>query len=236
MTEETTHFAVADAHDEWALSWPAVWAFICIFGAAGAWFGQLAHWGARPGQAGLISGICFLVCAVAAGHDAATSRVPNPLTYTAILLGLALNCLPGILRLAGISATDWIGAVGPTQSLMGFGLCAGIGLACIFMAGMGGGDMKLLAGIGAMLGSHQVTRVMFCALGVAVPFALVNLLLAGKLNAILRAGAMNLLSLLYFKRPLAAPGVAKGKIPMALPILIGMVLARTLPVDRYLGL
>ncbi len=176
--------AAAVGEAEASLSWPALWAVIFILGATGAYIAQRAH-GAGPGL--FISTTCLMICLIAAGYDAATSRIPNQLTYTAILAGFLLNSLPGMFKLLGFpGATQWIGAAGPSQSLLGFGLCAGIGLLCLFLAGMGGGDLKLLAAIGALLGSHQASLVMICALVVAVPYAILNLLALGKLNRILR--------------------------------------------------
>lgn len=77
--------------------------------------------------------------AVAAFWDLRTRRIPNWLTLPAALLGLALN--------VAISGSD-----GLRQS--GLGLLAGLALLSIPFAigGMGAGDVKMLAAIGAFAG------------------------------------------------------------------------------------
>ena len=92
--------------------------------------------------------LAIVVCVLAALLDACTRRIPNTLTYVAILGGLAINLLAAGLAYgsAGHPGTvaQWLGAPGITQSLLGFAVCAGLGILGA-MAGIGGGDIKLLA-------------------------------------------------------------------------------------------
>jgi prepilin peptidase CpaA len=88
----------------------------------------------------VIYAACALVCALAgAGFDVATRRIPNILTGTALLLGLALH-----------------GGMGGWRQLV---TAAAAGLICglIFLVfhiagGMGGGDVKLIAAVACCSG------------------------------------------------------------------------------------
>jgi prepilin peptidase CpaA len=84
-----------------------------------------------------------LVCAtliVAAYIDGKQLRVPNWITFPMVLAGLAYNGFVG-----GLGGLEW--------ALSG----AGVGLLCLLplyaVGGMGAGDVKLMAGVGAWLGS-----------------------------------------------------------------------------------
>ena len=127
--------------------------------------------------------LCTGAVLVAAGFDAATGRIPNPITYTAILLGLSVNSLGMVLRrVAPGVAAHWLGVAGPTQALLGLLVFGGIGMVCLLLAGMGGGDMKLLAAVGAMLGLSRAADALACGVAVAVVYAVINLVLSGRLK------------------------------------------------------
>jgi len=191
---------------------------------------------ARPaGDAGgglFLPVLCLVVLTVAAGFDAATGRIPNPLTYVAILAGLTLNCVALTLtQVAPRFAASWLGAAGPTQALLGFLLFGGIGLVGVLFAGMGGGDMKLLGAIGALLGLPRAADVLICGAAIAVLYALINLLIAGRLNATFRIAACHLLNWFYLRRWSLADDrespASRRTIPLAIPLLAGMLLAQT---------
>lgn len=86
--------------------------------------------------------------------DVLRRKIYNSTTYPGILLALAWNawgtwvgCEPGT---AEIGLFGWIG-IG--ESLVGFAGCGFVMLVCyVFFPGVGGGDIKLLAMIGAFLG------------------------------------------------------------------------------------
>lgn len=76
---------------------------------------------------------------VACWYDVRQHRVPNWLNLS-LLIG-ALTC-----------RTLWMGAAGLTEGLMGMGVGFGLLVLLWAMNGMGAGDVKLMAAIGAWLG------------------------------------------------------------------------------------
>ena len=82
--------------------------------------------------------------------DVRTSRIPNWLTYSGLLLALLLRLV--VLGWAGLRS----GVVGM--------LVAGILFCILFVMGaMGGGDVKLVASVGAWVGNDQVVSVLLAA-------------------------------------------------------------------------
>lgn len=185
------------------LPWIWIWAGVLVLSVCGAAVGPIPP------------SLAVAVCLLAAGFDAATSRIPNQITYVAILLGLAMN---GASELA-----PRLGAAGLMQSLAGLAFCAALGVVCVLLAGMGGGDMKLLAALGAILGFTAVGFVLLCALAVAVVYAVANLLIAGRLNAVMRAAAVWLLQAFYLRQVVPVSAVSKSTIPLAVPLLLGLI-------------
>ncbi len=83
--------------------------------------------------------------AAAAIWDLRTKRIPNWLTYPAIVLGLALN-----LALSGYAG---LGA-----SLLGTAAGTALLFVPFALGGMGAGDVKMLAAVGALAGPAFVFR------------------------------------------------------------------------------
>ena len=90
----------------------------------------------------------LLVLTVAAGgvYDARTGKVPNALNYPAILTGL--------VYWAGVSLWSDQPGIGPSAA----GLAAGLAPFAVIYAlgGRGGGDVKLMAAVGALSASWRV--------------------------------------------------------------------------------
>ena len=79
---------------------------------------------------------------IAAISDAYSRRIPNVLVVAGFFAGLGLN-----IWLAG-----WPGA---QQSLLGFGLAALVYVPLFILRAMGGGDVKLMAAAGAIVGPRD---------------------------------------------------------------------------------
>lgn len=87
----------------------------------------------------LLWAILLALLAVAAGTDLTSQKIPNWITYPGVLLGLGLRGLLG----------GWPFA---EDGLRGLVVCGGIMLLCFLMFQLGGGDLKLVAMMGAFLG------------------------------------------------------------------------------------
>ena len=212
------------------VSWTAVWIVVASLTAVLASGLVFATHGTRGFFVPLLAST---VCLLAAFFDAWTGRIPNPLTYTAIALGLALNAIAPVMHRLGLDmVVTWLGGPGAMASVMGFGACAVLGLlGAVAGAGVHGGDLKLLAALGALLGLVQTGSVLMLALAVAVVYAIINLALLGRLNAAVRTGTQRLMEVMYLKRfhtPLPGdPAVADvTHIPMAVPLAIGLILTQ----------
>jgi Flp pilus assembly protein protease CpaA len=133
---------------------------------------------------------------VGAAVDLRSRRIPNAITFGSAILGflvnLALRHGPG----AGLSAEGWL---------------AGIGILLLpFIArGVGGGDVKLLAAVGAWTGPGYVIQCLFWAALAGCAVALGMLVVRGQLIgtlrlAIVRAGYIVLMAIIFLVPPLAS--------------------------------
>jgi prepilin peptidase CpaA len=118
--------------------------------------------------------------AVAAVTDARARRIPNWLTATVALAGLAQSLAPWHVITA-------------LQSV--YGLLAGFGITFLLyiIGGRGGGDVKLTAGIGAWLGPAAVVIVLLVAAVVSLISALITTTAQGKLLKLFKSAALMLL-------------------------------------------
>jgi Flp pilus assembly protein protease CpaA len=98
--------------------------------------------------------------AIAAWTDLRERKLYNWNTYSGMLVGLAIHLLPG-------SPIAW------TDSLAGWAACGGIMLLCFVLMPVGGGDVKLLAMMGAGLGLEDgLTALLWtCTLGAVLAAA-----------------------------------------------------------------
>jgi prepilin peptidase CpaA len=85
----------------------------------------------------------FGVLAVATFTDLRSRRIPNWLVLPFLIAGMAVS----------VWAHGWHGAA---QSLEGFGLGAAVFGLLFFLGGMGMGDVKLCAAVGAWIGPSQL--------------------------------------------------------------------------------
>jgi prepilin signal peptidase PulO-like enzyme (type II secretory pathway) len=229
--------------DEKTIPWGATWVLLVSLSAV---ISSILVMGLHTSRGFFVAVLTAGVCILAALFDAWTMRIPNPLTYTAILLGIALNLLSsGLVRFGSLHADTvvrWLGAPGISQSLLGFGVCAILAAAAQGL-GVGGGDAKLLTALGALLGLAGMGSVMVAALSVAFCYAVINLAAFGKLKTFTSYLAVQGLELAYFRRfqmPAQDPQ-EQGKpalqrsLPMAVPLAIGLVLAELIDLQARLA-
>ncbi|MBL8746323.1 MAG: prepilin peptidase [Phycisphaerae bacterium] len=190
----------------------------------------------RRGSGLFVLVTCYLVSIAAAWIDSAMRRVPNVLTYPAIIFGLALNCLvvPLIGALDGELVLRWIGSPGAAQAAWGFLLCAGFGIISFISRGLGGGDVKLLAAIGALIGLSAVIPVLFNTLVIAAVVGVLNWAVRGELVSRIQVVSLGLLQFAATRR-----GIAKvypfqpREAPFCLSLLLGMILSHFFAVHEY---
>jgi prepilin peptidase CpaA len=152
----------------------------------------------------------------AAVQDVRTRRIRNWLTLSLAGSGLLASLVPH-------------GGVTPTQSLMGLGVGFAIPFALFVLGALGGGDVKLLAAIGAWIGPADVFRVFVVAAIVGLVIVLVQCTAQGKLFALFRNSAVLTMNLMHVgelgARHLAETGQACRSIDRPLPYAVPLLAA-----------
>lgn len=156
----------------------------------------------------------LVIAIVAAGWDLWTRRIPNVLTFGAAAAGLGYHLAIGGLTGLGHGAAGW--AVGAAIFIVPFAL-----------RGLGGGDVKLLAALGAWVGPSDVLWVAAYA-AIAGGVMAVGVALG---TGYLRRAFHNIWMLLMHWRvagltalpQLTLEGSSAPKLAYAVPILAGMV-------------
>ena len=157
---------------------------------------------------------CLTIASLACVTDLSTRRIPNGLTFSAALLGFVYQFLSGGLDGLGYAALGWL--VGAVVFIVPFAL-----------GGLGGGDVKLLAALGAWLGPADV---MWLSLYAGIAGGILALVVSA-LHGYLGTALQNVYLLLCHWRVAgieAVPAItlehSKGpKLAYAFPILTGAV-------------
>jgi len=110
------------------------------------------------------------------GLDVRTRRIPNVVTGPAIVLGAALNFLHG-------------GLPGLVMSLTGFVVTVAVLLAPFALGGIGGGDVKMMAALGTLLGPRLAFLGLALGMILGGAIMIVHLGRLGRLGEKLRATA-----------------------------------------------
>jgi prepilin peptidase CpaA len=115
----------------------------------------------------------FALLTWAAAVDVRERRIPNWLTLSLLLAGLA-------------QSWTWAHTVTPGQSFLGFLAGFGLAFAMFGLGALGGGDVKLLAGIGAWLGPTGVLMVFAAEALIGLAYVLGHAAVQGRLAALCR--------------------------------------------------
>jgi prepilin peptidase CpaA len=91
-----------------------------------------------------------LVASAGAVSDARSARIPNWLTYGGLAAALVLR----------VTVLGWVGLKSGAVGLL---VAGGLFFVLLVMGAMGGGDMKLMASVGAWVGNEQVVTVLLVA-------------------------------------------------------------------------
>lgn len=119
----------------------------------------------------LILVITVVTVLSAAIYDYRSRLIPNVITFAAMLTGLVLHS----------AHTGWNGL---WFSFAGLGLGGGMLLVFYLLGGMGAGDVKLLASVGALLGSEKVFAAFVVTVMAGGLLALVQLIRAYSFKSI----------------------------------------------------
>ena len=167
--------------------------------------------------------LLVIVLVTAAIIDIRFRRIPNWLTYPAVLVGIGFHTLSR-------------GLDGFLFSTAGMFLGLGLLVAFYLVGGMGAGDVKLMAAVGAFLGPKGALTAFVLTALVGGIYALVLLVRSGRAGAILARFGTPLtlyLSTLMGPGPIQDIGGAAPKLCYGVAITIGTLLSIALKGTLY---
>jgi prepilin peptidase CpaA len=158
--------------------------------------------------------VLAVVLVAAAISDLRRGTVPNWLTYPAILVGLGLGAAVGAA--AGSTEEGFINHLG------GFALAGGVLFVAYLMGGMGGGDVKLMAAVGAFLGWPGALHAIFYSFLVGAAEGLIVVVWRGQTWAVLRRlwVALRILPLPTARMEEAVP-TSTYRVPFGFAVCVG---------------
>src|SRR5687768_9928709 len=165
--------------------------------------------------------LCMPVLAmlvIAAATDLHARRIPNSLTFSMILSGIAVNAA----------------AVGPAsglQSLLGFAAGFALMLVLFALGALRGGDVKLMAGIGAWMGPEVVLKVFIVQAVIGAVIVLAQALAQRRGRILARNTAVLAMNLAHVgdvgvehvKQTAQASRSVDKPLPYAVPVLLAMM-------------
>lgn len=153
------------------------------------------------------------VALAAAVTDWRTGHIPNWLTFPPMLAAPLLHGLAS-------------GVEGLTLSILGIGVCGLVPFIVFKLGGMAGGDVKLLAALGAVLGPFVGIEAQFISFIVAAIFALGRLAWEGKLLRTLgNTGRLAVNPFLPRKKRRDVPEEMLSQIRLGTAIFVGTLIA-----------
>jgi len=160
--------------------------------------------------------VAVAVALVAAVFDVHTRRIPNLLTFGAAAAAILAAAAVGGLSAAGTSAAGWL-------------LALGIWLPIYALGGMGAGDVKLMAAVGAWIGPGAA---IFAALYAGIAGAVMAIGVAIARRCVRQTYANVSLLVTHWRVAGFAPhaqltleSATTVKLPYAVPICVGTFLA-----------
>jgi prepilin peptidase CpaA len=155
-----------------------------------------------------------LFAMIAGAADWRTRRIPNWLTVSGAVVGLAVNSL----------MRGWTGA---KDSLLGLGLGLVLLLPFVIVRSLGAGDWKLVGGLGAFLGPRNLMAVLFATIMVAGVMALILIVWKGRVRQTLGNIGRMLAAVFHFHLPgpeLSLDNPDALKIPFGVAVAIAVIL------------
>ncbi len=159
--------------------------------------------------------IVFLFAAACCIADVRARRIPNLLSLPVIIGGLLLNTL-------------WFGALGCITSLLGALLVVAVLIGPFALGGIGGGDVKMMAAIGTLLGPRLALASLGTGMALGGVIMIIHLLRIGRLREKLGATAGMIHTSLATQSlaPLKAPATDVRNavaLPYSVPLALGTV-------------
>lgn len=150
-------------------------------------------------------------------YDVRYRRIPNPFVLATLVSGLALNTIAG-------------GLSGALSSLGGCALAFGLMFMFHIFGAMGAGDVKLFAGVGAVVGSSLVLPTFVVVLLTGGLLAVVAMVRARRVRFTLHRVLMILVGLLPgWQMPrFAVPADKRQTIPYGVAIMLGSLISLAL--------
>lgn len=157
----------------------------------------------------------FVLIGICGVTDLQTGKIYNKITYPAIVAGFLWNAV----------ATN---APGLKSSLQGFLIAALLMGTLTLLGGMGGGDTKLIAAIGAIKGYPFIVDVLFYSFLVGGAIALSVAVWQGRFFGTMRRVGQMLFGVVFYRTGLVV-GVEENqsyKIPFGVAICLGTLWAQ----------
>jgi prepilin peptidase CpaA len=158
-----------------------------------------------------VLGLALILAVVAGWTDWRSRRIPNWLTVSGLLVGIAVNT----------AAAGWLGL---KTSLLGAGLGLLLMLPFVFLRSLGAGDWKLAGALGAFVGPGMLVNVLIGSVFVAGIMALGLVIYKRRMKETLRNIGRMLGSMFTFRMPGAEVSLDN---PQSLKIPYGVALAIT---------
>jgi prepilin peptidase CpaA len=156
-----------------------------------------------------------LAVAIVAGvSDWRTRRIPNWLTVSGAVVGIAINTI--LYHLPGLKT-----------SLLGLALGLALLFPFVIVRSLGAGDWKLAGSLGACLGPHPLLTVLIGAILVAGVMALILVIWKGRLKQTLRNIGRLLASILSLRMPgpeVSLDNPESTKVPFGVAMALACVL------------
>jgi prepilin peptidase CpaA len=164
--------------------------------------------------------LAVLVTATAAVLDLRTGHIPNWLTIGALGVGIGLRLVRGIYQsgFQGLSSAALF-------VLVAILVCSLVPLLLFRIADMGGGDLKLLAALGALCGPSLGLQAQLYSFIIMFVYALGRLAYEGKLWQTIYNTLLLIPNLIRRKRPLAVDAVLVQRMRFAPAVLVGLLAA-----------
>lgn len=166
--------------------------------------------------------LLFSLLTLAVWHDLRARRIPNAIVFPGALLALALHAL--LPAGDGLFGTP-MGSLGLLSALGGWALGLAFLMPMYALRLMGAGDVKLLAMVGAFVGTGQILAVGIATLLAGGVLALVVAAWQGSLRRVVNNTYQTMLhaGLTRLHDGIALPAAASGRLPYAVAIAAGTV-------------